>query len=394
MSRKNIAVGVDIGTYQTKVIVAEANPAGLPTVLGVSCVESRGIRHGYVSNVSEAASCIREAISLAQKTSGVEIKEVYLSIGGIGLGSIFSHGNAVITKADLEITRLDIDKANKASEAAIPPGMLLNRRIIYTIPLAYKIDGKVSLGDPDGSRGTKLEVKTLFITCLENHFNDLIRATEQAGVSVIDVVASPIAMSLITLNKAQKTAGCILANIGSETVSVVVCENNIPISLEIFPIGSNDITNDIALGLKIPLEDAEKIKLGEPHEHSKKKLEEIIIARLSDIFELVENHLKRIGKNGLLPAGIVLTGGGSGVMAIEELAKTYLKLPAKITGPLLGQETNTKPYIKDPKWSVAYGLCVLGLLNEDDSTIKIGWGPTFIKPIKNNFVKWITQFLP
>ena len=393
MSRKNIAVGIDIGTNQIKIIVAEANPNGLPTVLGASSVESKGIKHGYIENISETAKSLRTAINIAQKESGVEIKEAYLSIGGIGLGSIFSHGSAVITKADLEITKLDLDKSIKSSESAIPQSMILNRRIIYTIPLAYKIDGKISLGNPVGGRGTKLESKTLFITCIEKHFHDLIRATEEAGISILDVTASPVAASTVTLNKAQKNAGCVLANIGAETVSIVVYENNIPISLETFSIGSNDITNDIALGLKISLEEAEHVKIDPNHNHSKKRLEEIVVARLSDIFELIENHLKRIGKNGLLPAGIIFTGEGAKISPIEELAKAYLKLPSKISGPLTGSQ-DSGISIQDPKWSIAYGLCVLGLLNDDDSTIKIGWGPKFITPIQTTFKKWISQFLP
>ncbi|MDD5153032.1 MAG: cell division protein FtsA [Candidatus Pacebacteria bacterium] len=285
MSRKNIAVGIDIGTYQVKVVIAEANPKGLPVVLGVGSAETKGLRHGYIIHIPDTAKSIRSAIDQAEKASGAKVTEAYLSVGGIGLGSILSHGSTTITKADLEITKLDIQRAIDSSETAIPQGSVLNRRIISVIPLSCKIDGKASLGYPEGARGTKLEVKTLFITCLERHFEDIIRAVEEAGVSVIDIVPAPIAASLVTLNKAQKTAGCVLANIGSETVSIVVCENNIPISLEVFPIGSNDITNDIALGLKIPLEEAEKVKLGDGEgTYPKKRREEIIVARLSHIF--------------------------------------------------------------------------------------------------------------
>ncbi len=393
MSRKNIAVGIDIGTHQIKVIVAEANPNGLPIVLATSCVESKGIRHGYVENISEATASLKNAIKVAKEESGMEIKEAYLSIGGIGLGSIFSHGSAVISKADQEVTELDVNKSIKSSETGIPQSMIMNRRIIYTIPLAHKIDGKISLGSPIGARGSKLESRTLFITCIEKHFHDLIRVTEEAGISVIDVTASPIAGSTVTLNKAQKNAGCVLANIGAETVSIVVYENSIPISLEIFSIGSNDITNDIALGLKISLEEAEQVKIDPTHNYSKKRLEEIIVARLSDIFELIENHLKKIGKNGLLPAGIIFTGEGSKISPIEELAKVYLKLPSKVSGALVGSQ-DKGIQIQDPKWSTAYGLCVLGLLNDDDSSIRIGWGTTIIKPIKGWLRKWLAQFLP
>jgi len=151
------------------------------------------------------------------------------------------------------------------------------------------------LGKPQGMRGTKLEVESLFITTFEQHLNDLVTAIENTGIAVEDIMASSLAASFVMLTKAQKRAGCVLANIGAETVSIVVFENSTPISIKVFPLGSNDITNDIALGLKIPLEEAEKIKRGgmSSANYSKRKLDEIIAARLTDIFELIQAHLKR-----------------------------------------------------------------------------------------------------
>jgi cell division protein FtsA len=214
------------------------------------------------------------------------------------------------------------------------------------------------MGRPIGLRGLKLEVKTLFITCLSQHFEDLVEAVESAGVEVTDVVASPIAASLVSLSKRQRNVGCILVNIGAETVSIVVYENDTPISLDVFPIGSTDITNDMALGLKIAPEEAERVKIGgNSDSYSKKKLDEIIEARLTDIFELIESHLKKIGRNGLLPAGIILTGGGSGISTIEDLAKASLRLPVKVFGREVSDQTKGK--IRDSSWFVAYGLSAL-----------------------------------
>jgi cell division protein FtsA len=236
----------------------------------------------------------------------------------------------------------------------------------------------------------KLEVKTLFITCLDHHLNDLIEAAAEAGVEAEDVVAAPIAASLVTLTKTQKIAGCVLANIGSETVSIAVFENDIPISLEVFPFGSNDITNDIALGLRVPLEEAEEIKKGSivGVNYPRRKLEEIISARLSDIFELIEAHLKKIGRSGLLPAGIVITGGGSAIETIGELAKSALRLPSKIGTITFGE--GSKGQIKDASWSVAYGLCIIGLAGGGDEPNSIG----LAKRAKNDFLGWFKQFLP
>lgn len=239
-------------------------------------------------------------------------------------------------------------------------------------------------------KGAKLEVKMLFVACLEPHLNDILEAVDRAGIEVVDVLASPIASSFVTLTKAQKVAGCVLANIGSETISMVVFENNIPISLEVFPLGSTDITNDIALGLKIPLEEAENVKLGGigSTTYSKKKLDEIVSARLSDMFELIENHLKKIGRNGLLPAGIFITGGGSGISAIEDFAKTALKLPSRIA--TLNLENQKSP-VKDSSWAVAYGLCMLGLSKEEK--VNLGLKTKLNKSTEKLF-GWIKQFLP
>lgn len=387
---RNIAVGIDIGTYQIKVVVAElGKEKTTPHIIGMGFAESKGLRHGYITNASDAIKSIRMAVAQAEKIAKVPIKHAHVSIGGIGLSSITSTGTAVITRADLEITDLDIKKAIEASKSAIPANISLNRRILHTIPLQHKVDGAVVHGKFHGMKGSKLEVKVLFIICLEQHYRELESVIEEAGVEIEAVVAAPIAASLVTLSKQQKTAGCVLANIGSETVSIAVFENNIPSSLEVFPIGSTDITNDIALGLKVSLEDAEKLKIGGllDQNHSRKKLDEIILARLSDIFELIEAHLKKIGCNGLLPAGIIITGGGSGISTIEDFAKASLKLPSRIGniafGPSLGDR------FKDATWSVAYGLCILGLSEED-----LGDSPTAPKEILKKGVEWFRQFLP
>jgi len=272
---KNISVGIDIGTYQVKVAVAERskeNPH--PKIIGKGYAESKGLRYGYIINSADVTRSLNKAIEQAEKASGIKIKEAFVSIGGVSLDAIGSHGYTIISRGDNEITELDVEKAMDASEEAIPKQSVVNKKILTAIPLSYSIDGREVLGRPVGMKGIKFEVDTLFIACLEQHLNDLVQAVEDAGVRVQDVVASPLAASLVTLTKAQKIAGVVLANIGSETVSIVVFENNIPISLKVFPIGSTSITNDIALGLKVPLEEAEQIKLGgiTGTDFSKKKL--------------------------------------------------------------------------------------------------------------------------
>lgn len=367
---KHITVGIDIGTYQVRVVVAEVPRSGGrsgPKIIGTGSAESKGLRHGYIVGVTDARRGLESAIAQAEKAAGITIKSAYLSIGGVGLEEFRTKTDVVISRADAEVTSLDVSKASEQSEHQLGK-KILNRKIIHAVPISYTIDGETVLGHPEGMKGTKLGVETLFVTALEQHLQDLIGLVEDLGISVIDVMASPLAGSFVTLSKAQKMAGCVLANIGSETVSIVVYENNTPLSVKIFPIGSTDITNDIALGLKISLEDAEALKRGTllGTAYSQKKLDDIIQARLSDMFDLIEAHLQKIGKNGLLPAGIIISGGGSGLATVEDLARNVLKLPSR-KAQLPGTE-GTK--IRDSSWAVAYGLCIWGMTNEEESSIK------------------------
>lgn len=387
----HITAGIDVGTYEVRVVVAERTAENsLPTILGTGRAESKGLRHGYIINTSDVTRSVELALRQAEKSSGIKVKRAFISIGGVGLSGLNSSGSTIVTRADQEITDADSEQAISAAEESIPAALTQNRKIIYSIPTLWKVDGKQVLGRVVGLKGIKLETKALFISCIESHLDDLVEAVEAAGVEVMDVVASPIAASFVTLSKSQKIAGCVLANIGAETVSIVVFENNIPVSLEVFPIGGSDITNDIALGLKISLEEAESIKLGgvTATNYSKKKLEDIISARLGDIFELIELHLKKIGKSGVLPAGIIITGGSSSVGPIEDLARSYLRLPSRIASLNIG---NGKFQIKDSSWSVAYGLCIISNLPDEEERLGLRkQGQNVFKKI----LQILKQFLP
>jgi len=212
-----------------------------------------------------------------------------------------------------------------------------------------------------------------------------------ANIEVVDVIATPVALSTILLNTRQKTAGCALVDIGAESVSISVFENNLLVSLQVFSIGSMDITKDIALGFKIGLEEAESVKLGSVigGDFHKKKVDEIIEARLGDIFELVENHLKRIKRSELLPAGVVITGGGANIVRIEEIAKKQLNLPAKV-GPT-DTTINNKFKIKDSTWYGAFGLALNSPQGNNSASNSIGDN---VKQVKGFFKSILSQLLP
>lgn len=361
--------GIDVGSYQIKVVIAAYpdTPRDAPRILGTGYAESRGLKQGYIVSVEEVARSIAAAVAQASKAAQVKVRRAYLGIGGVGLEEAFSRGETVVERGDSEVTSRDIPRAIAASEAALAPSIILNRKIIHTIPLRYYVDGARVLGkSPVGMKGMRLSVETLFITCLEHHLSDLVEAVEHAGLEVEDVAAAPLAASFVALNKMQKRVGCVLANVGSETLSVIVFEDDLPISLKVFPTGASDITHDLALGLRITPEEAEQLKqgavLGAPF--SKRKIDDLMSRRISDMFKLVESHLKKIGKDGLLPAGVVLTGGGSSVQTMSDLAKAVLRLPSRQAA--LTEGAGSKVQMRDGSWAVAYGLTMWGFTQGND----------------------------
>ncbi len=385
---RNISIGIDIGTSMTRVIVGEyIKGEDNPKIIGVGEAPTVGMRHGYVVSKPEVVKSLKNAVLQAEKTSDIKVRRAYVSMGGSTLKSFVNTGNAIISKADSEVTNLDINNALLDCEENIN---LSNKKILQVFPISYKLDGKEVLGRPEGMHGNKLEAKALFVTCSNQHFEDLMEIITLADIDPVDVIASPIAASYVALSKKQKIVGGALINIGAETVSMVIYENETPIALHTFSIGGEDITNDIALVLKIPLEEAEQVKLGNFLEkYPKKKVDDIINARLSDIFELIENHLKKIKRNELLPAGVIWIGGGSNIVGLEEASKSALKLPVRIGSTEMFGNVKTK--LRDPSWFVALGLIISG--KEGVGHSDAGMSNIF-KDIKSFFGKGLKQLLP
>ncbi len=384
---RSFSVGIDLGTAHTRCVVLSASTNGDPEVLAAVSVPTRGVRHGYIVHPSEAADTIARVKELAEKEAGITIRRAVFSIGGVSLSSEIIQGGAIIAKADGEIMPFDVKAALTSAEEALNTK---NRDIIHRSIIGWKLDGKDIPGKPDGMNGIKLEVRILFTTCLSQHLADLLAAAAEAEIEVLDVIPSSLAGSAVALSERQKAVGVLLVNIGAETVSVSVFENSNLIGLSVLPIGSTDITNDIALGFRIPLEEAEGIKIGTvaSSAYPKRKVDEIIEARFSDIFELIDGYLKKIKRSGLLPAGVVLTGGGSGNMLVESLAKEMLRLPARIgVGEFLPQ---SHPTARDASWFVVYGLARLTQTGGIEGRIREGAGAR-----AKGFVKeFLRQFLP
>lgn len=386
---RRIATGIDIGTHHTKVVVVEevSDQNGTSIhIIGTGLAQSAGMHHGYVVDPEDVAASVRAAKHQAEQTARVPIKKGFLAVGGVSLDEVRASGTAIISRADQEITELDLEKTLEAARDAAAPNFI-NRRVLHEIPLEYRVDGAKSLGVPYGLKGTRLEADYLFITCLEQHEAALTHATEGADVEVVDRMASPLAGSYVTLTKDQKMKGCVLANIGSETVSIVVYDEGVPISVKVFPVGSANITDDLALGFKVSLEDAERLKMGRlgGSMYPRKKVEEVIAARFRHMFELIDKHLKVLGRKGALPAGIIISGGGAGQGSIADIAKGSLALPSRIADMKVASDSK----VRDATWAVAYGLALWGLTGDMETPKRprlSGFG--------DSFSKFIKQFLP
>lgn len=360
---QKISVGIDIGSAVIKVIVAESskeNDKQKPRVVGVGYAHSEGMRHGYIINPDETAKSLRQAITQAQKTSGYKIEKGYFGIGGAGLEGVTESALISFGEKEITISQNDIDQALEECQNELPASDTRNREIIHSIPLAWKIDNKPIYGKPQGMVASSLEVKAFFVTALSQHLSSILATARYAGLEIEDIVASPVAASVALLSKSQQIAGCGLLIIGAETSSFSIFENSVPIAVDVMPIGSRDITNDIALGFKVSLEEAERIKISriESLPYPRRKIEEVVKARLEDICDFVQAVLKKNGRQGLLPAGILVTGGGAQSSYIEELAKEKLKLPVKKIGVKFDGES--KVPLSDATWVVAYGLAVIG----------------------------------
>lgn len=381
-----IAVGIDIGTSTISTIVAErAKQQRILRLLGVGRAAAQGMRRGIVVDAIRVKERIRASVRQAEQAAGLKIHHAYLGVGGVYLSSFRARGSIMISRPDGEITEYDIERAIAAAREQVVQN---NRKLFHTIPVAYNIDQDVTLRSPIGMRGAKLESDVLFVSSLQGHLNGLIRAAEDAGVAIDGLVASPIAASKVLLSTQQREVGSALLDIGAETTTIGVFEEGGAISIAAFPIGSVHITHDIALGLQIPLHEAEKLKCAYGADAGmKKKIGTIVEARLGDIFELVERHLKKIGRNGLLPGGVICTGGGAYLPNVVDFARQSLRLPAEQGRVRHFQQSAD---IEDPRLSSALGLCVFGLFEEENGA----GGFETTKHVGNAILRWLRSLVP
>ncbi len=419
MSKGHYHVGLDIGSANIRVVIAQELPEEeLLRIVGVGVVPSEGIRRGSVVNVEAVAKASNSALEQAERMAGHPAETVVASIPGTEIDCQMASGVIAVGRADGEVTFDDMTRVLEEVQARF--SLPLNREIIHVIPKDYRLDDQKNIKDPLGMRGVRLEMNALIVSDSSSHLKNISRSLEQAGTNADSFVVEPLASAEAVFHQKQKELGTVLINIGGSTTSLAVFEDGDLLHLAVLPVGGMHITNDIAIGIRTSIEVAEAVKLqygtALPDDVSKKEeidlsifdsqeeglvsrrhIAEIIEARLEEILLFVNTELKNIGREGLLPGGAILTGGGALLPGAVELTKNVLRLPAQIgypkpLGGILDQVDN-------PEFATVIGLVLLaqsaGLQKKTFVTRKF-WNvmPESIQGLANKVKHWSARFLP
>lgn len=345
-------VALDIGTTKTCALIGEITDAGTWRILGNGVVPSRGLRKGVVTDVKETALAIASAVEQAERVAGLPIEAVYVGIAGTHIQATNSRGVAAI-RSTRGVTQDDVARALESAEAMAVP---MNREILHVIPRGFMLDGQDGVKDPVGMVGFRLEVEAHVVTGASASIQNVTKAVQAAGLKIIDLVLEPLAASEAILTTAEKEMGVVLVDIGGGTTDIAVFVEGSIWHTVILPTGGIHITNDLAVGLRAPFEAAEEIKLKYGHADpdqvldteliditafgeegrrivSRRQIAEIIHARAEEICQLILAEIRRLGYDGLLPAGVVLCGGTAELSGIKSIARQVLEMPVRVGTP-------------------------------------------------------------
>jgi cell division protein FtsA len=419
MSKGHYYVGLDIGSAEIRAVIAKEISSEEPLrVIGVGAAPSLGMRRGIVADTDSVAKACNSALEQAERMAGHPAESLVASVSGTEIACQDALGVIAVGRADGEVA--DDDVARVLEEVQARLSMPLNREIIHIIPRDYRLDDQKNIKDPIGMRGVRLEMTALVISGSTSHLKNISRSLESAGTSAESFVVEPLASAEAVLSDKQKELGTVLINIGGGTTSLAVFEDGDLIHLAVLPVGSAHITNDIAIGLRTSIEVAEAVKLqfgsATPDEISKKEeidlsvfdaqeevlvsrrhVAEIIEARLEEILSFVNGELKNIGREGLLPGGAILTGGGALLPGAIDLAKKILRLPVQIgypkpLGGILDQ-------VDTPQFATVVGLLLLAQSNHSHKNHfspnrLLGIVPEGMHDMMKKMKRWSKQFLP
>lgn len=438
MTDGKIVVGIDIGTSKIVTLIAKISNDDIVHVLGVSEVKAAGIRKGQIVDIEDAVSAINTSLEAAERMAGYSVSKVVASIGGGHIESQNSKGVVAVSTPEGEITSSDLQRVIDAAKAV---SISSSREIIHVLPRNYTVDGQEGIKDPIGMTGVRLEVDTHIVTASATSLRNLEKALGEVGVDVDAIIFSGYASSLSVLSDTEKELGVILVDIGAGTTDVSIYVDGSVSYSSVLPIGARHITNDLAIGLRISLESAEKIKLylsqqkiktrveydeevgprekesradslakgdevdlshlnlpEEIRKVSRKTLiEGIIRPRLNEIFTFVGIELKKSGFAGQTPAGIVVTGGGAKTIGITDSAKRMLAMPVRVGLPK--ELKGITDEIEDPAFSASVGLILCGSKVEEVSSLPFGLSMPSMPGFKlgkfpQKIISFLKSFMP
>lgn len=421
--KNDIIAGLDIGSTEIRLVVGQPNAndeVGGLQIIGAVSVPAEGINKGAVKSIEDVTSAISACLEKAERLVGVPVESVWVGINSPNIKCEKSKGVVAVGKSDGEISQDDIERALEAARAlSVPP----NYEIIHVIPIKFTVDNQEDIKDPIGMIGVRLEVETLIIQGLTSQIKNLTKAIFRTGLDIEDLVLSPLAVAEAVIGMKQKELGSALVNIGASTTSLAVFEEGELLHTAVIPIGSEHITADVAIGLRCPINLADRIKIeygsanpdkfnkkdevditelareedaqGEVKSISKRYLAEVIEARVEEIFEKVDEELKKIDRSGMLPAGVYLVGGGTRLHDIVEAGKKNLRLPV-----CLGTNKNILSVIdkvNETEFLTALGLVAWGeqVTGTDSGRFNFNLpGGEAVGKTFNKTKKWLSSLIP
>ncbi len=379
---ENIIAGLDIGSHAIRVAVGQSMPGENDKeqvhIIGAVEMPSEGVNKGTITSIEDATASTSKALEMAERLTGFPVNTAWVGISGSHIITEESKGVIGVARSDGEIKEEDVERAIEAARTVATPA---NYEILHVIPKSFTVDGQRGIKDPVGMNGIRLEVDALIIQGLTTQIKNLTKCVYRTGLEIDDLVFSVLASAEAVVSNRQKELGVAVVNIGSSTTSVVVYEEGDVLHTAVIPVGAGHITSDIAIGLRTSIDVAEEVKLRHavalPSEVSRKEdiyleefggsegektsakfVSEIAEARIEEIYEKVDQELAKIDRSGMLPAGVVLTGGGSKMPSMIDVAKRQLRLPAELGTPI--GITSVVDYANDPAFSTSIGLVVWG----------------------------------